>query len=380
MQVSAAPSQLFFCRRIEIPESVAEDEREGFIQLQLEGLSPFPLEHLQFGYVIDDAKRFAFVYSGYRRSFENGSIAAWEKQETVIPEFSIGVLAGKQDDGKPLLLISESSIAYFEFDKRSELPCYFEAFPREVDEDGEITDPSEGVRAAKTCLGDRIKAMALRIWNTNTVVYIGKQRIRLQADEEGREVTAIVSRETLWTMDLRDPEQVDQAKLEERRNGIIWKVVLGTAAALILLILGEFAWIGSRAYVNLRKSWNEEQAPIVAVIGAHQSTVYELEEFQESDLKPFDMLIAIQPLKGDAVVFTSVETNGPDSLKVFAEATSSGQANDFKARLERFNKIESVELQKVEGRAGGSTFTAILNFKIGAFHGGNEGKEVADNG
>ncbi|MGY8693056.1 MAG: hypothetical protein ACKVGW_02530, partial [Verrucomicrobiia bacterium] len=53
MQVIAAPSQLFFCRRIEIPEDVTEDEREGFVQLQLESLSPFPLEHLQFGYVID---------------------------------------------------------------------------------------------------------------------------------------------------------------------------------------------------------------------------------------------------------------------------------------------------------------------------------------
>ena len=181
MQVIAAPSQLFFCRRIEIPEDVTEDEREGFVQLQLESLSPFPLEHLQFGYVIDESARFAFLYSGYRRSFESGSIAEWEKQETVIPEFSIGVIAGRNDDGRPLLLVSKSSVAYFEYDSQSDLPCYFEAFPRERDEDGQMMDFSATVDTAKASLTDRIQGKTIRVWNTNSTIYIGKQRLRLQA-------------------------------------------------------------------------------------------------------------------------------------------------------------------------------------------------------
>ncbi len=380
MQAIAAPSQLFFCRRIEVPEDVAEDEREGFVQLQLESLSPFPLEHLQFGYVIDEAKRFAFVYSGYRRSFENGSIAEWEKQETVIPEFSIGLLAGKQECGKPLLLVSESSIAYLEFDDLSELPCYFEAFPRKIDEDGEVESSAQSIESAQARLGDRVKGVTLRIWNANTVVHIGRQRLRLQAEEAGQDVIAIVSRDTLWTMDLRDPDRIDQAKLEERRNAIIWKVALGMAAALVLLILGELAWVGSRAYINLRKGWNEEQAPMVALIGSRQTTVFELEEFEESDLKPFDMLIAVQPFLSGAVTFLTAETNGPDSLKVTATATSQGQANQFKARLERFDKIDTVEFSKTETRSGGTSFTAIINFKVGSFSDGNEREEVVVNG
>jgi hypothetical protein len=380
MQVMAAPSQLFFCRRIEISEDVAEDEREGFVQLQLESLSPFPLEHLQFGYVIDDSKRFAFLYSGYRRSFESGSIAEWGKQETVIPEFSIGAIAGKNDDGSPLLLVSENSIAYFEFDGQSELPCYFEAFPRERDDEDQLMDFEAGVDVAKISLGDRIKGQTVRVWNTNTNIYIGKQHLRLQAAENGSKIETIVSRETLWTMDLRDPDSIEHAKLEERQNSLIWKIALGMAVVFMLLIFGEFAWLGSRAYVNLRNGWNEEQAPTVAMIGSRQSTVFELEDFQNSDLKPFDMLIAIEPFMSDAVTFTRVETNGPNSLKAFAEATSNGQANNFKARLERFDKIESVVIEKLEGRAGGATFTVFLNFNEDAFIRTVEGEEVAKNG
>ena len=241
-------------------------------------------------------------------------------------------------------------------------------------------DFEAGVDVAKISLGDRIKGQTVRVWNTNTNIYIGKQHLRLQAAENGSKIETIVSRETLWTMDLRDPDSIEHAKLEERQNGLIWKIALGMAVVFMLLIFGEFAWLGSRAYVNLRNGWNEEQAPTVAMIGSRQSTVFELEDFQNSDLKPFDMLIAIEPFMSDAVTFTRVETNGPNSLKAFAEATSNGQANNFKARLERFDKIESVVIEKLEGRAGGATFTVFLNFNEDAFIRTVEGEEVAKNG
>ncbi|MDE0766852.1 MAG: hypothetical protein OSB19_00550, partial [Opitutaceae bacterium] len=61
-------------------------------------------------------------------------------------------------------------------------------------------------------------------------------------------------------------------------------------------------------------------------------------------------------------------------------ATSQGQANSFKARLERSEKIDSVELRDPKGNAGGITFTALINFKTGAFNEAIEGEEVANNG
>ena len=56
-----APGCSFFCRRVEIPGDVESDELDSFLQLQLESLSPFPLEHLQFGFVVDAARQFAFL-------------------------------------------------------------------------------------------------------------------------------------------------------------------------------------------------------------------------------------------------------------------------------------------------------------------------------
>ena len=115
----------FFCRRVEIPGDVKSDELDSFLQLQLESLSPFPLEHLQFGFVIDASRHCAFLYAAYRRSFEHSVASSWEEQEAVIPEFSVGLLAGGLDDETPLLIEGGSSFTYLEFDSLSELPRYF---------------------------------------------------------------------------------------------------------------------------------------------------------------------------------------------------------------------------------------------------------------
>jgi len=380
MQVSTAPGHVFFCRRVEIPEDVEDNERESYLQLQLEGMSPFPLEHLQFGFCVDEAKRFAFLYSGYRRNFDPVEVTEWVKQEAVIPEFSIALLSGKESAGTPLLLVSKSSISYFEFDDQSELPCYFESFPRVESEEGAVRPANEDLDEVREKLNERIGGRNVRIWNAGTTIIIDQKKFYLQANEAGTRISSEVNREALWNMDLRDPESIDQARLEEQRNLLIWRVVLGLAAALVLLVFGELLWFGERTYLKLRQDWNTEQAPIVENIISQQTTINELLSFQDSDLVPFDMLVAIQPFLTDAVWFTKVETNGTNSLKVFANATSNGQVNQFKSRLERFAKIETVELENIQSRPGGATFTAYLNFKTGSFSSRSTAGEVASNG
>ena len=156
----------------------------------------------------------------------------------------------------------------------------------------------------------------------------------------------------MWRMDLRDPETVGRVQMEERRNYLIWRIAIGMAAVIGLLMAGEFVWFAEKGYLELRRGWNEEQAPLVEEIVSQKTTINELLSFRESDLIPFDMLVAIEPFRTDSVVFHESETNGPNSLIVLANATSNGQANQFKARLERFVKIETVELQNIQSRPG----------------------------
>ena len=369
----------FFCRRVEIPGDVKSDELDSFLQLQLESLSPFPLEHLQFGFVIDASRHCAFLYAAYRRSFEHSVASSWEEQEAVIPEFSVGLLAGGLDDETPLLIEGGSSFTYLEFDSLSELPRYFQSIPKRD------KDINEGVeRSDLESVSAKLKAErsveSIRVWKASSQIAIDKKVLKLRAKEEDRHIVVEVDRNSMWRMDLRDSETVERVQMEERRNYLIWRIAIGMAAMIGLLIAGEFVWFAEKGYLGLRRGWNEEQAPLVEEIVSQKTTINELLSFRESDLIPFDMLVAIEPFRTDSVVFTKVETNGPNSLIVLANATSNGQANQFKARLERFVKIEAVELQNIQSRPGGTTFTALLNFKIGAFPVRGEGEEIASNG
>lgn len=378
MMAAMAQGYSFFCRRVEIPSDVEDDELESFLQLQLESLSPFPLEHLQFGFVADADRRHAFLYSAYRRSFERADTASWEAQEAVIPEFSIGLIAGGSDEKTPLLLEADSSFTYLEFDDSSELPCYFQSIPKS-DAEAENTVEAEVEKVIEKLKQER-SVDFIRLWVARPEIAIDKKTLKLRATQGDREVVAEVDRNSMWRMDLRDPEMVERVQLEERRNYLIWRVAIGMAAVLGLLIFGEIIWFAERGYVELREGWNEEQTPLYNEVISRKTTINELLSFRESDLIPFDMLVAIQPFLTDAVWFTKVETNGANSLRVFANATSNGQANQFKTRLERFVKIETVELQNIQSRPGGTTFTALLNFKIGAFPNRGGGEEVASNG
>ncbi len=379
LKAAMAQGYSFFCRRVEIPEDVESDELDSFLQLQLESLSPFPLEHLQFGFVIDASRHCAFLYAAYRRSFEHSVASSWEEQEAVIPEFSVGLLAGGLDDETPLLIEGGSSFTYLEFDSLSELPRYFQSIPKSD------KDINEGVeRSDLESVSAKLKAErsveSIRVWKASSQIAIDKKVLKLRAKEEDRQIVVEVDRNSMWRMDLRDPETVERVKMEERRNYLIWRIAIGMAAMIGLLIAGEFVWFAEKGYLGLRRGWNEEQAPLVEEIVSQKTTINELLSFRESDLIPFDMLVAIEPFRTDSVVFTKVETNGPNSLIVLANATSNGQANQFKARLERFVKIEAVELQNIQSRPGGTNFTALLNFKIGAFPDRGEGEEVASNG
>ncbi len=379
LKAAMAQGYSFFCRRVEIPGDVKSDELDSFLQLQLESLSPFPLEHLQFGFVIDASRHCAFLYAAYRRSFEHSVASSWEEQEAVIPEFSVGLLAGGLDDETPLLIEGGSSFTYLEFDSLSELPRYFQSIPKRD------KDINEGVeRSDLESVSAKLKAErsveSIRVWKASSQIAIDKKVLKLRAKEEDRHIVVEVDRNSMWRMDLRDSETVERVQMEERRNYLIWRIAIGMAAMIGLLIAGEFVWFAEKGYLGLRRGWNEEQAPLVEEIVSQKTTINELLSFRESDLIPFDMLVAIEPFRTDSVVFTKVETNGPNSLIVLANATSNGQANQFKARLERFVKIEAVELQNIQSRPGGTTFTALLNFKIGAFPDRGEGEEIASNG
>ncbi len=366
-----APAHWFFCRRIEIPSDLEKGEEEGFALLELENLSPFPLDHLHYGYRLDSAGRYAFVFAAYKRRFEKVDQTSWRRTDAVLPDFLLGLHSSSKGHGD-LILVTAGSLIAFCFDDKSDLPAAVYTESREVDEgiEGEeVPSLKSQVDRFESIAKSRIGISRARIWYANTdAKWIGQTAWFGAVDSSESPIAKVdFSRSELWKADLRDPEQIDQAKKEERQNGILWKG-LGVLAALVgLVLLGELYWGASTGYLSYRNAQLDKQEGLVDEIKTLQSTSNTLRGFLESDLQPFKMIEALQPLRQE-IIYRKFETNGPDVLVIDAKAANQTQVTEFKKRLERFDKISSVELSKQENKPSGSTFTTTIRFNFGAFY------------
>ncbi|MDQ8202964.1 hypothetical protein [Pelagicoccus sp. SDUM812003] len=363
------PGHWFFCRRIEIPADLEKGEEEGFLMLELEGMSPFPLEHLYCGYRLDSERRYAFVFAAYRRRFGGVDQAAWRRLDAVLPDFLIGLSSDARVSG-PLVLETESSYVAFRYDGNSDLPVAFFAEPKPKNQDGEEQQGEEGLSAFLRRASDSIGVKGPCVWKVNTrKEWVGSQAwLGVDEPSKGCEHVVSFSRGDIWKADVRDPEMVEQARKDERQNAIIWKGVLGIAALVGLLFIGEIYWAGSEAYLALRRSQNEKRAPLVEDFNELNDTTRALQLFQESNLVPFQMIESLAPLQNyPKVVYRKFETSDPNVLVIEARSQNSSEVTAFKKRLEAFGKISSVELSNQVNNPSGSTFTATIRFVPGAF-------------
>ncbi|MDQ8187342.1 hypothetical protein [Pelagicoccus sp. SDUM812002] len=368
-----APAHWFFCRRIEIPSDLEKGEEEGFALLELENLSPFPLDHLHYGYRLDRAGRFAFVFAAYKRRFEKVDQTSWRRRDAILPDFLLGLHTSSKSGESGLILVTEKSLAAFSFDEKSELPAafYSEALEFEGDEGEEPPSLMSQIVRFESVAKSRLKMSRVRIWHANTEAkWVGQTAWFGAVDSSDFPVAKVdFSRAQLWKADLRDQEQVDQAQKEERQNALLWKGLGGIAALVGIILLGELFWGASAAYLSYRNSKIAEMTPLVQEIQSLQATSNTLRGFLESDLQPFEMIDALIPLQQyPNIVYRKFETEGPDVLVIDAKAANQTQVTEFKKRLERFDKIASVELSKQVNKPSGSTFTTTIRFKFGAFY------------
>lgn len=367
-----APAHWFFCRRIEIPADLEKGEEEGFALLELESLSPFPLDHLHYGYRLDGAGRYAFLFAAYKRRFEKIDQAAWRRSEAVLPDFLLALHRDAREQGSGLVLVTSKSFIAFSYDDKSDLPAatYAEARLETVD-DGSVLSLKSQIDQFASVAKARLGISRVRLWYANaSAKWIGDSGWFGAVDgSEAPAARVEFTRDELWKADLRDPEKVELAKKEERQNRFLWKG-LGVLVLLVgLILLGELYWGANSLYLSYRGSQIEKRNPQVQELMELRNTSMELGEFLESDLKPFAMIEALMPFqKHPSIVYRRFETDGPDTLVINAKANNQTEVTEFKKRLERFEKVSSVSLSRQENASSGTTFDATIQFKFGAFY------------
>src|SRR5438128_8763264 len=87
-KVALLPDALFFSRAVAITHGATPAEAAAQIELALEGISPFPLAQLFYGWFWVPGAEHAFVSASYRRRFTTDQAATWSDAELVLPAFA----------------------------------------------------------------------------------------------------------------------------------------------------------------------------------------------------------------------------------------------------------------------------------------------------
>lgn len=357
-KVVLLPGERFFVRRIPLlPDAPAAAQ----VELALETLSPFAPEHLFSGHLTDAAGRHALIFAAYRRNFSATEQSGWDDAEAVIPAFLPWVIArpalGLNSPG--LLVQTADGLTGFVWDGDSDLPALILSH-RSPEAD---RPTAENTLVAEMTRRGGLTADQITSW-PDRPVDVRPTSDGLQVTVDEREPVVLPTR-ALATADVRDKAVLGVRRRHTARTRLTWRLAFATLAALALCLLAELGLRAGGFWLAKQRAQIDARAPEIARIESAQNLAARLEQLSATQLKPFEMLAAINRPRPAAVEFVRVSTNGPLQLVIEAQTNNAADLRTYESALRQLGGIAAVDLRDPRMRDGRTSFSLQVTFKAG---------------
>ena len=357
-RVAPLPDGVFFTRAVPITAGATAAEAATQVELALEASSPFPLAQLYYGWFWAAGAEHAFVFASYRRRFTTDQTAEWQDAELVMPAFAT-VFGAEVSPATTIILSSAEGLTAVHWDAPP--------VPAKV-----LFQPV----AAEATDEDRAKARdeLLRGFDGSRKVIDVTSPLVADAAQSDRELVFrsgdFVSRlpaAVAANLDVRDKAELAALRAARSRDIILWRVTMACAATLLLLLLGEFALVGGKAWQNVRLRQVRAQKPAVEKIMASQEMARRIDDLATKRLLPFEMITQLfdENRKPAEIKFQTVIASTADlhSLRVDGLSTNADQVNVYLATLRAVPTIARVENVDFRIRGNAANFTILVTFK-----------------
>jgi len=345
----------YFARRIPIS---ADSPAAPQVELALETLSPFPLEQMFHGHVIDRTQRHALVYAAYRRNFSGAEIASWSQAETVIPDFLMHVFVPRGSQAADATLQeTDSALTAIAWDGASELPALI--LHRTTTADNREQTKADLLDE----LSRRIESPPEKLSTVEgpvTATHSDKNGVILRCEEFA---TPPLNATLLGLADVRDGHVLATRRSDTRRTAIWGNTFTAVVVGVILCVVIELGMIGTSQLLDARQERLAERSPEIEKIESAQNLANRLETLAAQQLRPFEMLAAINAPRPQSVEFLRVSTRGPLQLEIDAQTTNPNDLRTYEAALKALGFIETVAIQDPRSRSGRTTFSLEVRFK-----------------
>jgi hypothetical protein len=353
-RVVLLPDALFFVRAVPIADATLPADLAAQAELALEGLTPFPLTQLYYGFYRPPGAPLALLYAAYRKRFTVEQSSAWAGADLVIPSF-VALLGGEAKPATTLLLSTTDDLTALHWNSGP--------VPEKISTHTFVQDTPEEERARvrdemRHAAGESLKVIDLSAPPVTEPMDDEDKFVFRAGDFVSRLPGALADQ-----LDVRDKGELAVRRQQRTRDLILWRIFLGCAAALGLCLLGELALMGGKIWQKARVTIVEAQMPAVEKIDSANKLVDSISERSTDRLMPFEMIAIVSSCKPASVQFLSASTAGNYTLEIEAQSSSSNDLSSYKTALTGLPACAKVELNDERSHDGVSTCTFVVTFK-----------------
>ncbi len=320
-QVGLAPADAFFTRKVDLPENLSWEDRKAFIELNLEGNSPFPMEQLVWGFFENPETPWAFVYATPWSRLRRLDFKDPNKYFQLYPGFIS--LYGESHDEPTVRFLSQNGIlsALF-FQTQHKVPE--KIISRKITAEL-LTDEIllRSLAAFKLTLKTEGYTCEEGLWLGEAITILSNDSVRFRhrhiigGTPLGlRDNTLSLSENALWAADLRDNVLATQERNIRKRSGLIWKSLRIATWTVIFLLAFQLTNFGLAAFNYFRQGLLDEMEPRATRVENKLTLAQRLTQSTEEDLKPFLLMESINPLRPNSIYFEKVRSRAYNQLQI----------------------------------------------------------------
>jgi hypothetical protein len=353
------PDHAFFVRVVPVAPGISPAEIPGQVEMALEGMSPFAIPQLCYGYFCPPGAERVLVYAAYRRRFTVADAEQWTDADAVLPAFAacLGLAPTK-----PLaLLVTGADFATaLGWDGHEAVPAVVQT--RAV----AAGAPPEERAAVQAELAAQLKDFPLPVEvaaPTATTSRIGDDDLRFALGK----LTSRFERAQLDALDVRDKTELASRRRDRTRDGYLWRAFLVCAAAIALAAVLQLGVEGGRLWLKSRALQTAGQAPAVQEIETKHSLANRIDELSTRRLLPLEMITLVgEKLPGSNIQFLRTVTKGLYVLEIEGQTNATTDVFKYQAALKDLPACDHVELGQTTDRGGVTRFILTVTFKPAA--------------
>lgn len=355
----------FFCEKIFLPDEVFSKNLDSFLEISIEGLSPFPVDQLYWGYLYDKTEKSVLLYAMYaeRLSLEEKAVLLGDDIAYVFPSFIAGY--GFQYQQPTISFISaEGAMTALFWNSESTIPSRVES-----------VSLSESAHNAREKLLRSIDVENYKVqsgyWELEKTELLSNKSVRFESayhsDEESKanHVLILTEKDGLtWNADVRPRLLTREKHKQEKMTRILWLATLAAIAIFGFFIVIEILGVVGASYLASKKAHFEAQQPKVKFIEGQESLVQKIERLGHNYYSPLKVLDLLNNYRPKKVYFISVDLGSKNDAVIEGVAQSVDDLNKYTDDLNDSGLVEKFEVGQIVSRQGRITFKMDITFKV----------------